>query len=210
MKYFNSLPYLTNTDSNGNAYLLRNILIRTQLIPQLAANPLLFYKYQLQDSDTPEIVANKYYGDSYRYWIAMHGNPSMMDPQGDWPLNSEQLTTYLKDKYSEVAGGKDLVLSYTQGTVHHYEKLITTVDDVTKTTTIKDVWIDETTYNSLVSYTKQQIFSDGSKITYSVKSKLVSIYDYENSVNEQKRSINLINSTYANQVEKQYQTLVSA
>ena len=210
MKYFNSLPYLTNTDSNGNAYLLRNILIRTQLIPQLAANPLLFYKYQLQDSDTPEIVANKYYGDSYRYWIVMHGNPSMMDPQGDWPLNSEQLTTYLKDKYSEVAGGKDLVLSYTQGTVHHYEKLITTVDDVTKTTTIKDVWIDETTYNSLVSYTKQQIFSDGSKITYSVKSKLVSIYDYENSVNEQKRSINLINSTYANQVEKQYQTLVSA
>jgi hypothetical protein len=210
MKYFNSLPYLTNTDSNGNTYLLRNILIRTQLIPQLASNPLLFYKYQLQDSDTPEIVANKYYGDSFRYWIVLHGNPSKMDPQGDWPLNSEQFTAYLIDKYSEVAGGDSHVLSYTQGTVHHYEKLITTVDDETRTTSIKDVWIDENTYNSLIPYTKQQTFSDGSKITYSVSSKAVSIYEYENGVNEAKRNINLINSTYANQVETQYQTLVSA
>jgi hypothetical protein len=210
MKYFNSLPYLTNTDSNGNTYLLRNILIRTQLIPQLASNPLLFYKYQLQDSDTPEIVANKYYGDSFRYWIVLHGNPSKMDPQGDWPLNSEQFTAYLIDKYSEEAGGDNLVLSYTQGTIHHYEKLITTVDGETQTTSIKDVWIDENTYNSLIPYTKQQTFPDGSKITYSVLSKAISIYDYENGVNEAKRNINLINSSYANQVEKQYQTLVSA
>ena len=58
MKYFNSLPYLTTTNVDGNLYALKNLLIRTQMIPQLAKNPLLFYEYNLQDGDTPEIVAN--------------------------------------------------------------------------------------------------------------------------------------------------------
>lgn len=207
MKYFNSLPFIANRDSNGNYYFLKNILIRTKLISQLAKNPMLFYKYSVQDSDTPESIAFKYYGDQYRYWLIFMAN-EIMDPQWDWPLTSQQFLKFLKDKYSTVAGGDNNVLSYTQGTVHHYEKLVTTVDNNTQTTVIKSVIVDQETYNLIQSNTQTKTFSDGSTVTYTTGKNAVSIYDYENDLNESKREINLINSNYVSDMETQYQALV--
>jgi len=213
MRYFNSLPFLNTTDNQGNTVVLRNLLVRTQLIPQLAKNPLLFYQYSLQEGDTPEIVANKYYGDSFRYWITLYGNPNILDPQADWPLSSNQFLIYLNDKYGEVSNNN--VLSYTQGTIHHYEKVVTTVDSTTQTTVIKTVEIDENTYNSITPFTSTQNLVNGSNtvigsVTYSVSVNAVSIYDYENQMNEAKRNVNLINSSYASEMETQFQTLVKS
>jgi hypothetical protein len=207
MKYFNSLPFIANQDSNGNYYFLKNILIRTKLISQLAKNPMLFYKYSVQDSDTPESIAFKYYGDQYRYWLIFMAN-EIMDPQWDWPLTTQQFLKFLKDKYSTVAGGDNNVLSYTQGTVHHYEKLVTTVDNNTQTTAIKSVIVDQETYNLIQSSTQTRTFADGSTVTYTTGKNAVSIYDYENDLNESKREINLINSNYVSDMETQYQALV--
>jgi hypothetical protein len=207
MKYFNSLPFIANQDSNGNYYFLKNILIRTKLVSQLAKNPMLFYKYSVQDSDTPESIAFKYYGDQYRYWLIFMAN-EIMDPQWDWPLTSQQFLKFLKDKYSTVAGGDNNVLSYTQGTVHHYEKLVTTVDNNTQTTAIKSVIVDQETYNLIQSSTQTKTFADGSTVTYTTGKNAVSIYDYENDLNESKREINLINSNYVSDMETQYQALV--
>ena len=208
MEYFSSLPFLTTTDGNGNSIVLRNLLVRTGLIPQLAKNPLLMYRYAVQDGDTPEIVANKYYGSPFRYWITMYGNPQMMDPQSDWPLSTKNFTIYLQDKYATSANGTANVLSYTLGTVHHYEKVITTIDDTTKTTAIKVVEVDQDTYNSIIPLTTTSTFPDGSSITYMVEPNAVSIYTYEDQVNESKRNISLINSQYTTQIETQYQSLV--
>lgn len=208
MRYFNSLPYLTTNDNNGNIVALKNLLIRTQLIPQLAKNPLLFYTYSVQDGDTPEIIANKYYGDPFRFWITLYGNPTILDPQADWPMSSQQFLIYLNDKYGAVANGN--VLSYTQGTIHHYEKTVTSVDGDSGTTAIKTVEIDEPTYNLIIPSTVTKSFSNGTKITYTISTNAVSIYDYENKLNESKRNINIINSAYANQIESRYQTLVKA
>ena len=210
MEYFSALPFLTTTDGNGNSIVLRNLLIRTGLIPQLAKNPLLMYRYAVQDGDTPEIVANKYYGSPFRYWIALYGNPQMMDPQSDWPLSTKNFTIYLQDKYATSANGTANVLSYTLGTVHHYEKVITTIDNTTKTTAIKVVEVDQDTYNSIIPLTTTSTFPDGSSITYTVEPNAVSIYNYEDQVNESKRNISLINSQYTTQIETQYQSLVKS
>ena len=210
MEYFSSLPFLVTTDGNGNSIVLRNLLVRTGLIPQLAKNPLLMYRYAVQDGDTPEIVANKYYGSPFRYWIALYGNPQMMDPQSDWPLSTKNFTIYLQDKYATSANGTANVLSYTLGTVHHYEKVITTIDNTTKTTAIKVVEVDQDTYNSIIPLTTTSTFPDGSSITYTVEPNAVSIYNYEDQVNESKRNISLINSQYTTQIETQYQSLVKS
>ena len=209
MRYFNSLPYLITTDYNGNTYALKNLLIRTELIPQLAKNPLIFYQYALQDGDTPEIVANKYYSDSYRYWIVLYGNSNILDPQLDWPYSNQQFQAYLIDKYSEAAGGAENVLGYTQFALHHYEKVTTTIDNDSGTTAIKTVEIDADTYHSIVPFTQTQTFPDGSSVTYTLSTNLVTIYDYEYNVNEAKRNINIINSNFANALETQYKNLVS-
>ena len=138
MKFFNSLPYVSSLDSNGNNYLLRNLLIRTKLVSDLSRNPMVFYKYTIQEGDTPESIAYKYYGDQYRYWIVLIAN-EIKDPQFEWPLNSSQFLVYLKKKYAEVAGGENNVISYLTATLHHYEKVVTTIDGDTQTTAINTV-----------------------------------------------------------------------
>jgi hypothetical protein len=210
MKYFNSLPFLINKDSNNNSYLLKNILIRTKLISELSRNPMIFYKYSIQESDTPESIAYKYYGDQYRYWLIFMAN-EIMDPQWDWPLTSREFLSYLKDKYATAAGGVANVLSYTQGTVHHYEKVITTFDNVTQTKAIKSVVVDFNTYNLIQTKTTTKTFANtSSSVTHTTSKNAVSIYDYENESNEAKREINLINSAYVSGLESQFENLVGS
>jgi hypothetical protein len=210
MKYFDSLPLITNLDNNNNIYALRNLMVRTELMPSLITNPLLFYQYEIREGDTPEIIAKKYYGDSYRYWLVLYGNPERMNPQFDWPLTSKQFEQFLINKYSVAAGGDNLVMSYITSTVHHYEKVITTYDNESQTTVIKNVEVDFETYNLIEEVTTTNTFADNSSLKYSVTAKAVSIYDYENGLNESKRNINLINSSYINKIETQYQTLVKS
>lgn len=210
MRYFGSLPNLILTDVNNEIYTLKNLLIRTEIIPQLAKNPLIFYKYSVQEGDTPEIVADKYYGDSFRYWMVLYGNQNIMDPQWDWPLSANQFTAYLQDKYSAAAGGINNVISYIQGTVHHYEKVITSIDSDSGTTAIKNVQVDYNTYLSISPFTEVKSFPDGTSVTYSISSKEVSIYEYELGINEAKRDIQIINSNYATQLESTYNTLVNS
>lgn len=210
MKYFNELPFLTNTDSGGNTYILKNILIRTKLITQLSKNPLLYYKYDVQEGDTPELIAHKYYGDQYRYWMLFMAN-EIMDPQAEWPLTSKQFELFLNDKYGVVAEETNQTpLSYTTSTIHHYEKTITTLDSISRTTAIKTVEIDLDTYNSIMAKTTTSTFNDGTSVTLTVDKKAVSIYDYENQLNEAKRHINIIKSNYATAMETQYQKLVGS
>ena len=110
MLYFNSFPKVLTTDYNNNALILTNILRRVEIIPSLLKNPLLFYSYDIQEGDTPEIVANKYYGNSYRYWMVLLCN-QIIDPHWGWPLTTQQLDSYLVNKYN-VAASSNNVLSF--------------------------------------------------------------------------------------------------
>ena len=73
MKYFETLPKIVQTE-NFSAQLMTNIMARASVIPSLLTNPLVYYEYDIQDGDTPEIVAQKYYGDSYAYWVVLYTN----------------------------------------------------------------------------------------------------------------------------------------
>jgi hypothetical protein len=207
MKYFNSLPSVANIDANGNYYLLKNILIRTKLTFELSRNPMLFYKYSIQEQDTPESIAYKYYGDQYRYWIVLLAN-EIMNPLWEWPLTNQQFIKYLENKYASAIGGEDTALTYTTGTLHHYEKIITTIDDDSQTSAVKTVDIDADTFNSLSEQTDVNTFLNGSKVTRITSKRAVSIYDYENELNESKREINILNSAYVSDIESQYEKLV--
>jgi hypothetical protein len=218
MKYFETLPSIITTDYNNNLVLLKNLLARAVLLPQVQNNPLLLYSYAIQDGDTPEIVAHKYYGNVDRYWIVLHGNQSL-DPQWDWPLTSQQFQKYIVGKYKQDTANslnisvsstnESQILSYTLGTVHHYEKTITTRDNVTQTQAVKTITIDETTYDSTTITERTATFSDGSTSIQSTTKDIVSIYNHENNLNEAKRNIKLINSSFAGSLELQLKSLMS-
>lgn len=209
MKYFSTLPNVVCQDRNGNKFVLRNIMSRAEMLPELTKNVELFYGYSIQEGDTPESVAYKYYGDQYRYWIVLFSN-GIFDPQWQWPLTNQQFDLYLQNKYKIVAEENNMtVLEYTQSTVHHYEKLVITLDGDTLYETTKNVVVDENTYTNLIEKNVNTTIN-GVPVSYSIRKKSVSIYDYELELNEAKREIKLINSVYANQMERQLETLMNA
>jgi len=208
MLYFDTFPLVIASDYKKNAILLTNLMARVQIIPSLLRNPLLFYSYDLKESDRPDIIAHKYYDDSNKYWMVLYAN-EIMDPLYDWPLTSQQFDAYLKNKYSAAAGGDAFVLTYTTSTVQEYRKTITTYDSTSLETTTKTVVVDLTTYNSITTGSITQTFSSGASVTRTISKTPVSIYDYEIELNEAKQNIKLINSSYSNQLEKDLKTLMA-
>ena len=208
MLYFNTFPLVIASDYKNNAILLTNLMARVQVIPSLLRNPLLFYSYDVKESDRPDIIANKYYDDSNKYWMVLYAN-EIMDPLYDWPLTSQQFDDYLKSKYSVAAGGDAFVLTYTTSTVQEYRKTITTYDSTSLETTSKTVVVDLTTYNSITTGSITQTFSSGASVTRTTSKTAVSIYDYEIELNEAKQNIKLINSSYSNQLENDLKTLMA-
>ena len=150
MFYFNTLPKVLTPDQNGNYILMTNILSRATIIEELQNNPMLFYKYNIQDGDTPEIIAEKYYGDPYKYWIVLYSN-QIMDPIWNWPLNYEQFLDYINSKYeTEAANAGKTPYEYTNSTVYAYQEVITTKDSYSEISTEKIIPLDVSAYNSFV------------------------------------------------------------
>jgi hypothetical protein len=102
MLYFNEFPKVLGSDYNSNGIVMTNIMARAEIIPSLLKNPLLFYSYDIKESDRPDTIAHKYYGDSNRYWMVLYAN-QIFDPQWEWPLTSNEFSNYIIKKYSNDA-----------------------------------------------------------------------------------------------------------
>jgi hypothetical protein len=196
MYYFDSLPKLITVDPDGST-VMTNIMARASIIPTIFKNPLLYYTYDVQDGDTPEIVAHKYYGSTYDYWVLLYTN-EMMDPQWSWPLSTKNFDTYIAEKYTTFD-------PYT--TTHHYEKIITQSDSVTNTTTENVINIDVDTYNSLVETTNTYSLPTG-YVTVEITKRAVSYYNYEMNLNESKRTIRILNKIYLSQFQDELKRLM--
>lgn len=203
MKYFNTLPKIISINASGSSIILTNLLARASVRPAILNNSIVYYDYLIQEGDTPEIIAEKYYGDSYRYWIVLYIN-QITDPQWQWPLNSHSFTEYLNDKYPNID---------VYATVHSYQKVITkvtqTIDSAQLITTVDVLTVDQDTYNSIGETTITYTFPESS-VTITTTRNVLSIYDYEFSLNESYRSIKLLNSKYVDQIESELKTLMAA
>jgi len=217
MNYFETLPKVTTIDYNGNNILMTNLMVRSEILPSLLKNPLLFYSYDIQDGDSPEIIATKYYDNPYRYWIVLFAN-QMIDPQWDWPMNSSVFGSYIKNKYtsdcatfynvSESSVTSAQILSYTQGQIKYYVKSISTLDNSTNKKNILNYRIDFDEYQSTQENTIVKTFTTGAQVTQTVSKYTESYYDYEMNLNESRRSIYLVNAIYVSEFELQFYNLM--
>ncbi|CAB4221988.1 Baseplate wedge protein gp53, bacteriophage T4 [uncultured Caudovirales phage] len=204
MKFFRSFPKLIS-----NKEVLTNLLVRTDLLSSLINNSSLFYKYEMQEGDTPEIMASKYYGDPYRYWLFLYSN-NIMDPQWDLVLSTKIFDAHLESKYKAIAAeNNQTVLEYTQTNIKYYYKNITTIDSYTRTTSSDDYQIDYETYLELPqSQTFLVTLDNGYTSTIITSTFEQTIYDHELQLNENKRSVNVMNSIYAKDMENQLISLL--
>jgi hypothetical protein len=210
MKYFQSLPQILTSDYAGSNVVVTNVLTHPLIPANLLQNPLIFYSYDIKDIDTPESIANKYYGDPYRYWLVLFPN-QIIDPQWNWPMNSNLFTDYMEDKYGEMAAANNQsVVAYTQSTIQSYIKKIQTTDDYSQNTTITLYTLDAAAYANTTTYTNKTVNIGTYAATQSVTKYTQYIWDYEVQQNEAKRSIFLVNKQYVSSLESQFKALMRA
>jgi hypothetical protein len=205
MFYFDTLPKILTPDENGNFILMTNLLARAKLVEELRNNPMIFYEYAIQDGDTPEIIAEKYYGDPYQYWIILLSN-EILNPVWDWPLNYEEFLLYIDAKYATEAESEDQTpFEYTNTNIHHYEKIITIRNDDGEKETI--VIVNQQQYNSLVESDTTYVVA-GQTVNVKIEKKAVTIFDYENELNEDKRQIKIMNSSFVGDFQARFSSLM--
>lgn len=208
MFYFNTLPKIVTPDQHGNYMVMTNIMSRATLIQELQDNPMLFYKYSIREGDTPEIIAEKYYGDPFAYWIVLHSN-QLLDPLWDWPMTEAIFNSYLENKYAALAEEENqTVLQYTNSTIYQYQKITESKDNDTGTITTEYTSITQSQYNTLAPTTTTYTVG-GRTCTIKVSKREVTIYDYEYELNEAKREIKLMDKAYVGQMEAQLKEVMS-
>lgn len=226
MEFFRALPKTVYTFDfkNQSPKVVTNIFSRFKVRSQVLNNAYAFYKYQLEDGDTPEIVAYKQYGDPRLHWVICLTN-ELVDPQFDFPLSYPAFEEYVIKKYNYNS------INDSYGDIHHYElEVEKTLSETNGPTTV-------TLDTSIVSL-QQYDYSLGMLVTQipnspttatvelransadansniiatmTIKStyKPVYVFDYENKINESKREIKILKSQYVQAMSYELESILN-
>lgn len=208
MKYFATLPSISQPDFNGNNITVTNILTRGYLLQQLQNNIYLYYDYNIKEHDKPEIISYKYYNDQNRYWMIFYAN-NIMDPNSEWPLDQYNFDLYIENKYKGENDTNLDTISYTKSKIHHYEQIIATYNSVDMIKSTITIEVDKLSYDNIVPKTISSRLPDNTIVYKEIDRRIVHVYDYEYSLNEKKRSIKLIKDSYAIDMDKQLSAIMS-
>lgn len=77
---------------------VRNIMVRAEIAQVVRDNARLFYSYDMQDGDTPEMIAHKYYDDISLHWIVLMTN-LQEDGRFGFGMNYNTFVNFMKSKY---------------------------------------------------------------------------------------------------------------
>lgn len=202
MKYFQFFPkvyYDAYGTSPPTLDIVTKITSRFKFRDAILNNSMVYYEYNVQDSDSPEIIAHKYYGDPNRHWVILLTN-KIINPWYDWPLDSERFNNFILAKYGSLANATN--------TVDHYEKTISKTDSATGITTDFTYNIDLATYTALPLTSETTVnLSDGSVVSILTTKSVVSAYEAEVTKNESRRLIKIIDKLYIPQIEVELRNL---
>ena len=144
--YFENFPkFAYDFDVNGERKVLivSDITTNVRFRKEILSNVTLYDEYDIKEGETPEIIAERLYGNSQYHWIIMLVN-DRYDYIKDFPLTYTALTQYITDKYG-VGNESD---------IHHYENsmgYIVNSDDPDAES------VSNTTYEELLNESKRRI-----------------------------------------------------
>lgn len=196
---FPIIPYQIGNSTNNNPIPVRNIFFRLKILDSIKNNSLIYYPYYIQDDESPEAIAYRYYADVTKHWLVLMAN-NIIDPQFGWPLSYNNFMKYIIGKYGN--------LETAYSTIHHYEMNIERQNNPNLPSSITTFIIDEVTYEATPGFTFQEInLQDGTTVAITTTTNEIFIYDYENQLNENKKQINLISKQYISQIDQEFQAL---
>ena len=108
-QYFQKYPLAAFTlDEYQSMQVLPDLTVRSKFLANIVTNASNYDEYDIVSGETPEITADKFYGDSGLHWIILQTN-GILDPRFGWPLDQFDLKKFTNAKYGNVTS------------THHYE-----------------------------------------------------------------------------------------
>ena len=184
--YFSYFPTVKHDlKQDGSVVTVTNILKRFKIHDDVREQTEVFYPYQLQDGDRPDVVAEKYYGNANYAWLVLFSN-NIVDPVKEWPLYGTDFRNYLVTKYGSIESANTTVKKRYKVLSAAFRKIDGTV--IPK----RRLEIDETTFNTLSEADKE----------------FQTAYEYEVEVNDDKRKIHLIDVAYLSIITDQVENIL--
>jgi len=106
MSYFRELPDLfyespLSTRNSSTEYVrVKNLFRRVKLRDDLQNVFTLFDKYEIEEGQRPDTVAEKIYGSADLDWVVML-TAGIINLHNQWPLSNKDLYVYAENKYSD-------------------------------------------------------------------------------------------------------------
>lgn len=200
--YFQTFPktFYTSTTENTEGDIITNILTRFSFERELKENSATYYKYDIKDGDTPENLAYKLYDSPNRHWIILGFN-DILDPQYDWPLDERTFYRYVESKYVANANTGQSGLTWSQANVYAYYRVETRTITLTQKTVVDKILVDAATYANISLGTTTITLKTGEAMTVATTKETKTYYDYEQELNESKRTIKILKPEFVSKVE---------
>ena len=171
---------------------VKNLFTRITLRQDIYQDLSFFTKYEIIGNDRPDNVALKVYGRSDLDWVVLTSN-NVINVQDEWPMPQLEFDAYLLNKY----GTYDNLNSS-----HHYETTELKNDDVI----IVQKGLQVPSTYSITYYFDSGIDS-GMVTSYPVVE--ITNYQYEEKLNNDKRSIFLLKPRYLNVIIDDFEELMT-
>lgn len=186
MSYFRELPnieyqsFLSDAISSNDYLVVKNLFRRNKIRDDLSGVFTLLNKYEIEEGDRPDTVAEDLYGSSDLDWVVLL-TAGIINVRDEWPLSNYHLYNYAEKKY-----GVNL------NDVHHYET-IEIKDSNNKLILPKGKVVDE---DFILKYSDngENISLGGSNVR-----KGISNFEYETIKNNEKSLIYVLRKEYLQQ-----------
>ena len=196
--YFSKVPdfeYVSRLpDANISDYIpVKNLFKRIALRQDIYQDLSFFTKYKITGNDRPDNIASKVYGRSDLDWVVLTSN-NIINIQDEWPMPQLEFDAYLLNKY----GTYDNLNSS-----HHYE--------TTELKNSDDVIIVQKGLQVPSTYSITYYFDSGidSGMVTSYPVVEITNYQYEEKLNNTKRSIFLLKPRYLNVIIDDFEELMT-
>lgn len=231
--FFDKFPKIDYNVNYGNGKFpitesVTNIYFRLGIIKEVLQNITSYEVYELESGDTPEIVAERVYNDSGAGWIIIYSN-KIADPQFDWPLTYDQFNKYIIKKYGSIENAET--------GIHHSEMIVTRTNSNSQVISETRFVINTDRLTSEMPAYRFNYYNahagdsswsydsktgqvpvaagsigtydmDGVTITESIVRNQVSYYDYEEQLNESRRTIKVIKAEYYPQIMREFDVMM--
>ena len=236
-KYFKHYPTIDFDVKNDGQLIEAKDIFRNIRVNDNSDEAITGYEYYyVNDQDRPDVLATKLYGDATLYWLFWMVNDQFAT-FNDWPKSQSILERFIARKYSGkalVSNQQSDIVSSSDSKFLQGEKVVgstssafgfvTKIDPTNKQLVLNDiqgqfqagetVTGSNSTKSFIISSVRNfsdsphhYINSDGNKTT-SETTTSVSNHDYEQELNDSKRSIRYIKVDYVPQLLREFKSMI--